>query len=106
MAIAHFGPKNVKISKIFDNREPRTIFKAPPIWDCRIELLQRSVARLRPLSLGQNGGNATLKRYVLSRERNSGREDEFWVSGGSVFQNRGPMTEKALLPIKQPRHDI
>ena len=25
-------------------------------------------------------------------------EDEFWVSGGSEFQSRGPMTEKALLP--------
>ena len=43
-----------KYQKIIDNCEPRTIFKAPPIWDCRIELLQRSVARLRPLSLGQN----------------------------------------------------
>ena len=43
-----------KYQKIIDNREPRTIFKAPPIWNCRIELLQRSVARLRPLSLGQN----------------------------------------------------
>ena len=26
------------------------------------------------------------------------REDEFRVSGGSEFQSRGPMTEKALLP--------
>ena len=43
-----------KYRKIIDNREPRTIFKATPIWNCRIELLQRSVARLRPLSLGQN----------------------------------------------------
>ena len=31
-------------------------------------------------------------------ERNIGREDEFRVSGGSEFQSRGPMTEKALLP--------
>ena len=30
--------------------------------------------------------------------RNIGREDEFRVSGGSEFQSRGPMTEKALLP--------
>ena len=34
----------------------------------------------------------------LSLERNIGREDEFRVSGGSEFQSRGPMTEKALLP--------
>ena len=26
------------------------------------------------------------------------REDMFRVSGGSEFQSRGPMTEKALLP--------
>ena len=40
-----------------------------------------------------------MKRCVLSRERNIGREDEFRVlSGGSEFQSRGPMTEKALLP--------
>ena len=50
-----------KYQKIIDNREPRTIFKAPPIWDCRIELLQRSVARLRPLSLGQNGSLVVYK---------------------------------------------
>ena len=35
---------------------------------------------------------------VFSLERNIGREDEFRVSGGSEFQSRGPMTEKALLP--------
>ena len=44
------------------------------------------------------GGNAILKRCVLSLERNIGREDEFRVSGGSEFQSRGPMTENALLP--------
>ena len=44
------------------------------------------------------GRNAILKRCVLSLERNIGREDEFQVSGGSEFQSRGPMTEKANLP--------
>ena len=39
-----------------------------------------------------------MKRYVLSLERNIGREDEFRVSEGSEFQRRGPMSEKALLP--------
>ena len=39
-----------------------------------------------------------MKRCVLSLERNIGREDEFRVSGGSEFQSRGPMTEKAHLP--------
>ena len=39
-----------------------------------------------------------MKRCVLSLERNIGREDEFRVSGGSEFQRRRPMTEKALLP--------
>ena len=39
-----------------------------------------------------------MKRCVLSLERNIGREDEFRVSGGSEFQRRGPMTEKALFP--------
>ena len=39
-----------------------------------------------------------MKRCVLSLERNIGKEDEFRVSGGSEFQSRGPMTEKALLP--------
>ena len=39
-----------------------------------------------------------MKRCVLNLERNSGREDEFRVSGGSEFQSRGPMTEKTLLP--------
>ena len=39
-----------------------------------------------------------MKRCVLGLERNIGREDEFRVSGGSEFQSRGPMTEKALLP--------
>ena len=34
----------------------------------------------------------------MSLERNIGREDKFWVSRGSEFQSRGPMTEKALLP--------
>ena len=44
------------------------------------------------------GGNAILKRCVLSLEWNIGREDKLRVSGGSEFQSRGPMTEKALLP--------
>ena len=44
------------------------------------------------------GRNAILKRCVLSLKRNIGKEDEFRVSGGSEFQSRGPMTEKALLP--------
>ena len=39
-----------------------------------------------------------MKRCVLSLERNIGKEDAFRVSGGSEFQSRGPMTEKALLP--------
>ena len=39
-----------------------------------------------------------MKRCVLSLERNIDREDEFQLSGGSEFQSRGPMTEKALLP--------
>ena len=39
-----------------------------------------------------------MKRCVLSPEQNIGKEDEFRVSGGSEFQSRGPMTEKALLP--------
>ena len=30
-------------------------------------------------------------------KRNIGREYEFRVSGGSEFQSRGPMTEKAVL---------
>ena len=34
---------------------------------------------------------------VLSLEPDIGREDEFWVSGGSEFQSRGQLTEKALL---------
>ena len=34
----------------------------------------------------------------MSLERNIGKEDEFRVSGGSEFQSREPMTEKALLP--------
>ena len=39
-----------------------------------------------------------MKRCVLNLERDIGKEDEFRVSGGSEFQSRGPMTEKALLP--------
>ena len=39
-----------------------------------------------------------MKRCILSLERNIGKEDEFRVSGGSEFQSRRPMTEKALLP--------
>ena len=34
----------------------------------------------------------------MSLERKVGKEFEFRVSGGSEFQSRGPMTEKALLP--------
>ena len=44
------------------------------------------------------GGNAILKRCVLSLERKTGREFEFRVSGGSELQSCGPMTENALLP--------
>ena len=33
----------------------------------------------------------------MSLERNIGKEDQFRVSGGSEFQSREPMTEKALL---------
>ena len=39
-----------------------------------------------------------MKRCVLSLERKVGKEFEFRVSGGSEFQSRGPVTEKALLP--------
>ena len=39
-----------------------------------------------------------MKRCVLSLERNIGEKFEFRVSGGSEFQSRGPMTEKALSP--------
>ena len=39
-----------------------------------------------------------MKRCVLSLEQNIGKEDEFRVSGGSEFQSREPITEKALLP--------
>ena len=45
------------------------------------------------------GGNAILKRCVLSLERKVGKEFEFRVSGGSEFQSRGPMTEKALCQV-------
>ena len=38
------------------------------------------------------GGNAILKRCVLSLERNIGREDEFLVSGGSEFQLKAETT--------------
>ena len=38
-----------------------------------------------------------MKRCVLSLEQNIGKEDQFRVSGGSEFQSREPMTEKALL---------
>ena len=44
------------------------------------------------------GRESNFEEVCLSLERNIGREDEFWVSGGSEFQSRGPMTEKALLP--------
>ena len=39
----------------------------------------------------------------MSLERKVGKEFEFWVSGGSEFQSRGPMTEKAL---KLPSDDL
>ena len=39
-----------------------------------------------------------MKRCVLRLEWNIGKKDEFLVSGGSEFQSRGPMIEKALLP--------
>ena len=47
------------------------------------------------------GGNAILKRCVLSLEAWKGKlveNFEFRVSGGSEFQSRGPMTENAFLP--------
>ena len=44
------------------------------------------------------GRERNFEMMCLSLERNIGREDEFRVSGGSEFQSRGPMTEKALLP--------
>ena len=47
-----------------------------------------------------------MKRCVLSLERNIGKEDEFRVSGGSEFQSRGPMTEKALLPSDDPTYGM
>ena len=34
----------------------------------------------------------------MSLKRKIGKEFEFRVSGGSEFQSREPMTEKALLP--------
>ena len=39
-----------------------------------------------------------MERFVLSLERDIGKECKFKVSGGSEFQSLGPMTEKALLP--------
>ena len=39
-----------------------------------------------------------MKRCDLCMERNIGKVDKFWVSGGSEIQSRGSMTEKALLP--------
>ena len=44
------------------------------------------------------GRESNFERCVLSLERKVGKEFEFRVSGGSEFQSRGPMTEKALLP--------
>ena len=43
------------------------------------------------------GGNANLKRWVLSFERNVPPDNEKRVSGGREFQSLGAMTEKALL---------
>ena len=61
--------------------------------------MRRARIKIRVDSQGRweraQGGNAIC---VLSLERNIGREDEFRVSGGSEFQSRGPMAEKALLP--------
>ena len=44
------------------------------------------------------GEKAILIRCVLSLERKIGKEDEFWVPGGSELSSRGPMTEKVPLP--------
>ena len=44
------------------------------------------------------GGEANLKRWVLSFERNVETDNELRVSGGREFQSLGAMTEKALLP--------
>ena len=61
--------------------------------------IARIKIRVQSREMGKSlGGNAILKRCVLSLERRVGREFEFRVSGGSEFQSRGPMTEKALLP--------
>ena len=68
----------------------------------RIKILEDSQGRLERAC----GGNAILMRCVLSLERNIGREDEFRVSGGSEFQSRGPMTQKALLPSDRNIHPI
>ena len=44
------------------------------------------------------GRECNFEEVCFELERNIGKEDEFRVSGGSEFQSRGPMTEKALLP--------
>ena len=46
----------------------------------------------------QGGGEANLKRWVLSFERNVETNNELRVSGGREFQSLVAMTEKPLLP--------
>ena len=49
--------------------------------------------------MGENSrGEANLKKWVLSFERNVETDNELRVSGGREFQSLGAMTEKALLP--------
>ena len=79
-----------KYQKIIDNREPRTIFKAPPIWNCRIELLQRSVARLRPLSLGQNGCYQLRRLALCAFIKNTIKSDLFSIATGKGFIHLNP----------------
>ena len=40
-----------------------------------------------------HGGNAILKRCVLSLEQNISKEYQFRVSGGSEFQSREPVRQ-------------
>ena len=65
----------------------------------KIKIRVDSTGRWMGKSLGRN---AILNRCVLSLERKVGKEFECRVSGGSEFQRRGPMTEKALFPNDYP----
>ena len=49
--------------------------------------------------IGENSREeASLKKWVLSFERNVERDNELRVSGEREFQSLGAMTEKALFP--------